>query len=37
MWRTTVTGNAGDEYAGEQKSWLPPEGENMMGELDYAN
>lgn len=23
MWRTTVMGNPGDEYAGEAKSWIP--------------
>lgn len=23
MWRTTVMGNAGEEYAGETKSWIP--------------
>ena len=23
MWRTTVAGNPGPEYAGEPKSWLP--------------
>lgn len=23
MWRTTVSGNPGDEYAGEKKSWIP--------------
>ena len=22
MWRTTVSGNAGPEYAGERKSWI---------------
>ncbi len=37
MWRTTVSGNAGEDYAGERKSWLPPEGESLMGDLDYAN
>ena len=23
MWRTTVSGNPGNEYAGEKKSWIP--------------
>ena len=23
MWRTTVTGNPGPEYAGEKRSWIP--------------
>jgi hypothetical protein len=23
MWRTTVRGNPGAEYAGEEKSWIP--------------
>jgi len=23
MWRTTVSGNPGAEYAGERKSWIP--------------
>ena len=26
MWRTTVMGNAGNEYAGEEKSWIPKNG-----------
>lgn len=37
LWRTTVRGNPGDEYAGETPSWLPPEGNDPMGELDYAD
>lgn len=26
MWRTTVSGNPGAEYAGERKSWIPAQG-----------
>lgn len=26
MWRTTVRGNAGEEYAGEKRSWIPEPG-----------
>ena len=37
MWRTTVMGNPGSIYADESPSWIPPEGEDPLGELDYAN
>ncbi|MBS35465.1 MAG: hypothetical protein CMO26_06015 [Thiotrichales bacterium] len=33
MWRTTVMGNAGDEYSGECKSWIPVEGEEFDPEV----
>ena len=36
MWRTTVHGNPGPEYAGEHKSWLPAEGEDILAGLDEA-
>ena len=36
MWRTTVFGNPGDNYAGEARSWLPEAGGKPMGELDLA-
>ena len=31
MWRTTVMGNPGEQYAGEKKSWLPEGGAPMDG------
>lgn len=32
MWRTTVMGNPGSEYAGEHKTWIPRDGSDpMMG------
>ena len=30
MWRTTVMGNPGSEYAGEQKTWIPRDGSDVM-------
>lgn len=36
MWRTTVMGNPGAPYAGEKKSWLPPEGVPVMAGLEDA-
>ena len=33
MWRTTVVGNPGREYAGEKKSWLPEGGGRPMDGL----
>ena len=30
MWRTTVFGNPGPEYAGESKSWIPAEGTSFL-------
>jgi len=30
MWRTTVFGNPGPEYAGEDKSWIPKPGEDHL-------
>ena len=30
MWRTTVSGNPGKEYAGEAKSWIPEDGSAVM-------
>jgi len=36
MWRTTVMGNAGAPYAGEAKSWLPPDGVSVMAGLEDA-
>ena len=34
MWRTTVTGNPGVEYADLSKSWIPAEGGNPMAGLE---
>ena len=34
MWRTTVMGNPGEEYAGEEKSWVPAPGSKPMDGLD---
>lgn len=34
MWRTTVMGNPGEEYAGEKKSWIPDENVKPMSGLD---
>ncbi|MCZ6892634.1 MAG: TauD/TfdA family dioxygenase, partial [Gammaproteobacteria bacterium] len=31
MWRTTVSGNPGKEYAGEKKSWMPHRGTETTG------
>ncbi len=36
MWRTTVMGNPGNEYAGEAKSWLPPAGVDVMAGMENA-
>ncbi|MBY8975995.1 TauD/TfdA family dioxygenase [Rhodobacteraceae bacterium NNCM2] len=36
MWRTTVMGNPGAEYAGEAKSWIPAEGHGMMEGMEGA-
>ncbi len=36
MWRTTVMGNPGPEYAGEAKSWIPPAGIDVMTGMDHA-
>ena len=38
MWRTTVMGNPGQEYDGEQPSWIPPPGvESTQGLADQTN
>ena len=36
MWRTTVMGNPGTAYAGEAKSWIPPEGLSPMTGMENA-
>ena len=36
MWRTTVSGNPGAEYAGEAKSWIPEEGHAPMEGMEDA-
>ena len=36
MWRTTVMGNPGDEYAGEGKSWVPRDGSAVMAGMEHA-
>ena len=36
MWRTTVMGNPGAEYAGEAKSWIPPAGVDPMTGMEHA-
>ena len=36
MWRTTVMGNPGHEYAGERKSWTPADGSEIMAGMDHA-
>ena len=36
MWRTTVMGNPGDEYAGEAKTWIPRDGSEVMAGMDNA-
>jgi taurine dioxygenase len=33
MWRTTVMGNPGPEYAGEKKSWIPASGQGYLDGL----
>jgi taurine dioxygenase len=36
MWRTTVMGNPGSEYAGEQKTWIPRDGSDVMAGMENA-
>ncbi len=36
MWRTTVSGHPGAEYAGEAKSWVPEEGAAPMQGMEDA-
>ncbi len=36
MWRTTVIGNPGAEYAGEARSWVPPAGVDPMTGMEHA-
>ncbi|MEM9099980.1 MAG: TauD/TfdA family dioxygenase [Pseudomonadota bacterium] len=36
MWRATVMGRPGAEYAGEPKSWLPKPGQDIMQGMDHA-
>ncbi len=36
MWRTTVRGNPGAEYAGEGKSWVPQDGHAPMQGMEDA-
>ena len=36
MWRTTVMGNPGDEYAGEEKTWIPRDGSDVMAGMENA-
>ena len=36
MWRTTVMGNPGDEYAGEEKTWIPRDGSDLMAGMEDA-
>ena len=36
MWRTTVMGNPGDEYAGEEKTWIPRDGSDIMAGMEKA-
>ena len=36
MWRTTVMGNPGDDYEGEEKSWIPQDGSQIMAGMDHA-
>lgn len=36
MWRTTVMGNPGDEYAGEEKTWIPRDGSEVMAGMENA-
>ena len=37
MWRTTVMGNPGDEYAGERPSWIPAGGGDPLDGLAQLN
>jgi taurine dioxygenase len=34
MWRTTVMGNPGSEYAGESKTWIPRDGSDVMSGME---
>jgi len=36
MWRTTVMGNPGSEYAGEAKTWIPRDGSDVMAGMENA-
>ena len=36
MWRTTVMGNPGEAYANEPKSWIPPDGTDVMQGMERA-
>jgi len=36
MWRTTVMGNPGSEYAGEEKTWIPRDGSAVMAGMENA-
>jgi len=36
MWRTTVMGNPGDEYEGEEKTWIPRDGSDVMAGMKNA-
>ena len=36
MWRTTVMGNPGEEYAGEAKTWIPRDGSEVMAGMENA-
>ena len=36
MWRTTVMGNPGEEYAGEEKTWIPRDGSEVMAGMENA-
>jgi len=36
MWRTTVMGNPGSEYAGEEKSWIPRDGSAPMAGMEHT-
>lgn len=36
MWRTTVMGTPGPDYAGEAKSWIPADGHGLMDGMEDA-
>ena len=36
MWRTTVMGNPGEPYGGEEKSWIPRDGSEPMAGMEHA-
>jgi len=36
MWRTTIMGNPGDDYAGEARSWIPRDGSAVMAGMEHA-